>query len=741
MTNSWMQFSPGSPDYIGGAGGQTIPPWLQRSLGRATQAGGVGGGGTGGQNTTGIAPTDSSTSGAPPARGGQFSQWQNQQAGQETPDWFQHFQTQWLQNQQQALAQNGPSPAAAPAPTPATPESSAAPQSPVMGAGFNTPPQADQTPAPVSAASQATDPNAHAAVDTRVAPPAPPAPTAVTVQQPSYAGVGSPVTNGWYHNNDASNGGQYAGTGSDGQPVYFHFGNQSAEDQYKSQFPGQVPTQATPSPTPSPTPAPVAAPAAPSVPAVGAYTPAANSDTTPEALGGTQSAPDWVSNQQQLAAGFGSDIPEALGGTKKMARGGAVRGYANGGATGMGGLASAAQQVQSFGRGPDTMLAHISPDESKMIDYLQGGRKTNPMTGLPEYSMFGDVLKAVARAAGAIGGFAIGGPAGAALGAGAATKLTGGSWGDALKAGAMSGIGSFGAQGLTGGGWSLAKDPSLAFDTASMGNAVTAAGGQAPGAGLGAQFLNAAKSAPGISAGLGAISTPLSAAPAAAAMSSAPSSPINLNVKPQPRTFNPYTGDANKFAEVGADGKMAPGMGHTFYTPLLPIPQYEDPEVQGSGQPIAGLGYANGGRIRRFALGGAMTAGPQLPMVGAGVMDGPTMPGQPGGALMGPRMPGAGAGIGAPKDLQMRRAALAGYSMFAKGGTPHEGPVYGPGTGTSDSIPAMLSNGEHVMTHAEVSALGGGNNEAGQKTTYALRRAIKKNPAKVRAMVRGLGAA
>lgn len=35
------------------------------------------------------------------------------------------------------------------------------------------------------------------------------------------------------------------------------------------------------------------------------------------------------------------------------------------------------------------------------------------------------------------------------------------------------------------------------------------------------------------------------------------------------------------------------------------------------------------------------------------------------------------------------------------------GPVLGPGTGTSDDIPAMLSNGEHVWTAAEVEAVGG----------------------------------
>ncbi len=35
------------------------------------------------------------------------------------------------------------------------------------------------------------------------------------------------------------------------------------------------------------------------------------------------------------------------------------------------------------------------------------------------------------------------------------------------------------------------------------------------------------------------------------------------------------------------------------------------------------------------------------------------------------------------------------------------GAIYGPGTATSDSIPAMLSNGEHVWTAAEVQAAGG----------------------------------
>lgn len=52
--------------------------------------------------------------------------------------------------------------------------------------------------------------------------------------------------------------------------------------------------------------------------------------------------------------------------------------------------------------------------------------------------------------------------------------------------------------------------------------------------------------------------------------------------------------------------------------------------------------------------------------------------------------------------------------QFATGGA-----VLGPGTATSDSIAALLSNGEHVWTAAEVSKLGG------QGAMYALRAAVR----------------
>jgi TP901 family phage tail tape measure protein len=56
-----------------------------------------------------------------------------------------------------------------------------------------------------------------------------------------------------------------------------------------------------------------------------------------------------------------------------------------------------------------------------------------------------------------------------------------------------------------------------------------------------------------------------------------------------------------------------------------------------------------------------------------------------------------------------------GSDVIARAGG---GAVYGPGTSKSDSIPAMLSNGEHVLTAADVAAMGG------QNAVYAFRQSL-----------------
>lgn len=81
---------------------------------------------------------------------------------------------------------------------------------------------------------------------------------------------------------------------------------------------------------------------------------------------------------------------------------------------------------------------------------------------------------------------------------------------------------------------------------------------------------------------------------------------------------------------------------------------------------------------------------------------------------------GGGAGGGGqppnqnPSLLDRLRGWLANAAGFSTGGG-----VWGAGSATSDSIPAWLSNGEHVLTAADVKAMGG------QQGVYAFRNALK----------------
>ena len=82
-----------------------------------------------------------------------------------------------------------------------------------------------------------------------------------------------------------------------------------------------------------------------------------------------------------------------------------------------------------------------------------------------------------------------------------------------------------------------------------------------------------------------------------------------------------------------------------------------------------------------------------------------------------------------PDENPYFAAAGGGIQKFAMG-TPKfprmTGDISGPGTGTSDSIPAMLSDGEHVLTKQEVSQIGGGDNDLGHQRLYAAREGLRK---------------
>ena len=74
---------------------------------------------------------------------------------------------------------------------------------------------------------------------------------------------------------------------------------------------------------------------------------------------------------------------------------------------------------------------------------------------------------------------------------------------------------------------------------------------------------------------------------------------------------------------------------------------------------------------------------------------------------------------------------MGGIAGLAQGGYPRKnGQIDGPGTATSDSIPAMLSDGEFVMTAKAVRGAGKGDRRAGAKRMYALMHQLEQNAAR-----------
>jgi hypothetical protein len=80
---------------------------------------------------------------------------------------------------------------------------------------------------------------------------------------------------------------------------------------------------------------------------------------------------------------------------------------------------------------------------------------------------------------------------------------------------------------------------------------------------------------------------------------------------------------------------------------------------------------------------------------------------------------------------QTKLLNMGGIASLGSGGYPRRtGQISGPGTATSDSIPAMLSDGEFVMTAKAVRGAGKGDKRAGAKRMYALMNQLEKNAAR-----------
>ena len=90
-------------------------------------------------------------------------------------------------------------------------------------------------------------------------------------------------------------------------------------------------------------------------------------------------------------------------------------------------------------------------------------------------------------------------------------------------------------------------------------------------------------------------------------------------------------------------------------------------------------------------------------------------------------------GYGASFAPAQGQGSMAGQApaLVAGGGGMYadfprrDGPIYGPGTETSDDIPAMLSDGEFVMTSRAVRGAGGGDRERGMQRMYNIMNAFE----------------
>jgi hypothetical protein len=139
---------------------------------------------------------------------------------------------------------------------------------------------------------------------------------------------------------------------------------------------------------------------------------------------------------------------------------------------------------------------------------------------------------------------------------------------------------------------------------------------------------------------------------------------------------------------------------------------YGVPTIYGNVPPPRPPGYAQGGAVNT-ALRAATSNPTNVAQTQALLFAGPQAAQQAGMAVQ-----------------ALDRGGIMGVQRFKKGGQPTHfprktGPIDGPGTGTSDSIPAMLSDGEFVFTARAVRNAGGGSRRKGARRMYKLMKMLE----------------
>jgi hypothetical protein len=361
-----------------------------------------------------------------------------------------------------------------------------------------------------------------------------------------------------------------------------------------------------------------------------------------------------------------------------------TRGFAKGGIVS---LKAAAEKVRKAGRDGDTVLAHITPAEAALLKSRGGAGTINPKTGLPEYkSIFSKIGSFFKKAAPIILPIALnflvpglGAIASGAIGAGVGSLIGGAKPGEALKAALLGGLGGAVVGGI---GGTLSGSGFMA----GVQGALPSGFGGATAAGPG--FFEGIGEKLGFGAATGTPPVP----PA--------SIPDNLGVG-----FETVSGSVSQMPSAAAIADAAKSS--TGSTSSLGIGSLVDKAT---------------GLIKEYpktAVALGLGAGALLAGAGKGDKAPPPLVKGPSSRELMEQNPSRYTFDIA--NFRPRYTTGAGLFSAATGGLAKKGgKVSGPGTETSDSIPARLSDGEFVFTAKAVRGAGGGDRMKGARKMYEL---------------------
>jgi len=377
-------------------------------------------------------------------------------------------------------------------------------------------------------------------------------------------------------------------------------------------------------------------------------------------------------------------------------------------------LHEAAQRLKDAGRNDDTMLAHITPEEALLLKSRGGEGSINPATGLPEYGFFssiGSFFKSAAPIVLPVLGGLVGGPLGAAAGAGVGSLVSGASPANAVKSALFAGAVGFAASGVSSvmqggtfmGGVQNALPESLGGGTNTVGG-----GGAQKG------FLESMMGGPSTPV------TPEGVIPNATGAGS-PSIQGDLN---RPGTlYEPPSADA--FQKSVSSG---------FTGDTLKAPTAAPTSTGGALSGLGGLVDKAGNWIKANPLTSVGIAGVGGALLASSMANKSTTPGalpprQTGNDILAANPSRYAFNISnftptqrAPTSpvVPYQPGGLGAIRMATGGVAKQGGKIDGPGTGTSDSIPARLSDGEFVMTAKAVRGAGGGDRMKGARKMYEI---------------------